>query len=166
MGQVSGQSRTRAPRRNRISYRDSVAAGVENLRAAVARASGPVMLIATRRGRSSSDRTSLHPCQWRQNLRRLRVLEIELAGHLPTRVRLGRLGIANRRGGRHIAYGFEPVDGDGLTGCEMLSRWLQIQANFLSGTVRHDGACGPGRSAIAIHSSQFTSPKCAELRAG
>jgi hypothetical protein len=55
-------------------------------------------------------------------------------------VRLGRPVIANRRGGRHIAYGFEPVDPDGLTGCEMLSRRLQVQATFLPDTGRHDGA--------------------------
>lgn len=229
------------PRRNGISYRESVAAGVDNLRAEMARASGPVMLIGYSQGavvvrqllatthadvaavgfvadpyqppgvvagcdgfglaghgpdlpeglpalwighpgdvicnasddsllrdladltatfstrdvrgwfdglwlilRSNSfqnaARTSLHPRQWRRDLRRLRVLAIELAGYLPTRVRLGKLVIANRRGGRHIAYGFEPFDPDGLTGCEMLSRWLQVQATFLPDTVRHDVA--------------------------
>jgi pimeloyl-ACP methyl ester carboxylesterase len=38
------------PRRNGISYRESVAAGVDNLRAEMARASGPVMLIGYSQG--------------------------------------------------------------------------------------------------------------------
>jgi pimeloyl-ACP methyl ester carboxylesterase len=91
-------------------------------------------------GFQNAARTSLRPRQWRKDLHRLRVFATELAGYLPTTVRVGKLVIDNRRGGRHTAYGFESLDGSGLTGCEMLGRWLQVQATFLPDTVREDVA--------------------------
>lgn len=82
-------------------------------------------------GFQNAARTSVRPRQWRRDLRRLRVAAMEIAGYLPTRLMLGGLQIVNRRGGRHTAYGAEPLGGGDLTGCEVLAQWLQVQATFL-----------------------------------
>jgi hypothetical protein len=91
-------------------------------------------------GFQNAARTSIHPRQWRKDLRRLRILAVELAGYLPTRVRWGQLMIVNRRGGRHTAYGAEPLGDGEFTGCETLAHWLQVQATFLPDGVRADVA--------------------------
>lgn len=82
-------------------------------------------------GFQNAARTSIRPQQWRKDLRRLRVVAMEIAGYLPARLMWGGLQIVNRRGGRHTAYGAEPLAGGELTGCEVLGQWLQVQATFL-----------------------------------
>jgi hypothetical protein len=91
-------------------------------------------------GFQNAAQTSVRPGQWRKDLRRLRILALELAGYLPTRVRWGQFSIVNRRGGRHTAYGAEPLDEGGLSGCEVLAHWLQVQATFVPDAVGPDVA--------------------------
>lgn len=69
-------------------------------------------------------KTRFSPRQWRTDLRRLRVALVEILGYLPPRLAWRGIRIANRRGGRHIAYATEPLDARGLTGCQVLARWL------------------------------------------
>lgn len=88
--------------------------------------------VLTSNGFQNAARTSVRPAQWRRDLRRLRVVVVEIAGYLPVRLMLGGLQIINRRGGRHTAYGVEPCAGSDLTGCVTLAQWLQVQATFLS----------------------------------
>jgi hypothetical protein len=38
--------------------------------------------------------------------------------------------VANPSGDRHIAYASEPLDNSGLTGCQILAQWLQVNATF------------------------------------
>jgi len=36
--------------------------------------------------------------------------------------------VSNPAGDRHIAYASEPLDSSGLTGCQILAQWLQVNA--------------------------------------
>lgn len=80
-------------------------------------------------------RTSVHPRQWRKDLQRLRVAMAEIEGYLPGTLMWRGRQIVNRRGGRHTAYGAEPLAGGDLSGCAVLAQWLQVQVTFLAGDI-------------------------------
>lgn len=96
--------------------------------------------VLTSNGFQNAARTSIRPRQWRKDLRRLRVVVLEIAGYLPARLMLGGLKVINRRGGRHTAYAAEPMVGSDLTGCQTLAQWLQVQATFMAEQVADRGA--------------------------
>lgn len=75
-------------------------------------------------------KTCLSPRQWRRDTRRIRTAAHEVLGYLPPRLTWRGVGVRNPRGGRHIAYASEPFDASGLTGCDILTQWLQVQATF------------------------------------
>ncbi|WP_020107229.1 PE-PPE domain-containing protein [Nocardia sp. 348MFTsu5.1] len=79
----------------------------------------------------NATRTSISPRQWRQDVRRLRIVMAEIAGYLPRKLMWRGLQIVNRSGGRHTAYDAEPLAGGTLSGCEVLAQWLQVQVTFL-----------------------------------
>ncbi|QNG18034.1 PE-PPE domain-containing protein [Rhodococcus triatomae] len=81
-------------------------------------------------GFQNAPKTRVHPAQWRTDLRRVRAAAEEVLGYLPRRVDWHGVRITNRRGGRHVAYATEPLDTSGLTGCQILAQWLQVQATF------------------------------------
>lgn len=68
--------------------------------------------------------------QWRTDLRRLRTAMLEVLGYLPARLAWRGVRVTNPRGGRHVAYATEPLDASGLTGCQVLAQWIQVQATF------------------------------------
>ncbi|MDJ0410227.1 PE-PPE domain-containing protein [Rhodococcoides fascians] len=74
----------------------------------------------------NATRTRLRPAQWAKDVRRLRTAATEVAGYLPTSLGWRRWVWTNSGGGRHIAYASEPY-ADGLTGCQVLARWLGEQ---------------------------------------
>ncbi len=76
----------------------------------------------------NATRTRLRPSQWAKDVRRLRTAAAELAGYLPQSMRWRRFEWSNPGGGRHIAYAREDY-ADGLTGCQVLARWLGEQAD-------------------------------------
>ncbi|MFE3292252.1 cutinase family protein [Rhodococcus sp. NPDC059234] len=78
----------------------------------------------------NATKTRLSPRQWRTDLRRLRTAAVEVLGYLPERLAWRGLRVSNPRGGRHVAYGTEPFDASGLTGCQVLAQWIQVQATF------------------------------------
>lgn len=75
-------------------------------------------------------KTRLSPKQWRRDVRRLRVAATELSGYLPRTLVWRKWRISNPSGDRHIAYASEPLDASGLTGCQILAQWLQVQATM------------------------------------
>lgn len=81
-------------------------------------------------GFQNAAKTRLSPGQWVKDARRLRVAAHELAGYLPRSLVWRRYRLTNSSGGRHIAYATEPLDDSGLTGCQILAQWLQVQATF------------------------------------
>lgn len=81
-------------------------------------------------GFQNAAKTRLSPRQWIRDARRLRVASRELAGYLPRTLVWRRYRVANPSGDRHIAYATEPLDDSGLTGCQILAQWLQVQATF------------------------------------
>lgn len=81
-------------------------------------------------GFQNAAKTRLSPRQWVRDVRRLRTAARELAGYLPRSMTWRRYRFANPAGDRHIAYASEPLDASGLTGCEILAQWLQVQATF------------------------------------
>ncbi|MGA9869534.1 MAG: PE-PPE domain-containing protein [Rhodococcus sp. (in: high G+C Gram-positive bacteria)] len=81
-------------------------------------------------GFQNAAKTGLSPQQWVRDARRLRVAAGELSGYLPRTVTWGRLRVNNPSGDRHVAYASEPLDHSGLTGCEILAQWLQVQVTF------------------------------------
>lgn len=87
-------------------------------------------VLLRRNNFQNATKTRLSPGQWAADVRRLRTAAVELAGYLPTSLAWRRLQISNRGGGRHIAYATEPLDDSGLTGCQILAQWLQVQATF------------------------------------
>lgn len=84
------------------------------------------------RSNSFQNATKTHPSpgQWLTDLRRLRTALIEILGYLPAHLQWRGLRVVNPRGGRHIGYATEPFDRSGLTGCQILAQWLQVQATF------------------------------------
>ncbi|AOW94308.1 PE-PPE domain-containing protein [Rhodococcus sp. WMMA185] len=78
----------------------------------------------------NADKTRISPKQWRTDINRLRIAMVEILGYLPPRLAWRGINIVNSRGGRHVAYASEPLDASGLTGCEILAQWLQVQATF------------------------------------
>ncbi|WP_188586316.1 PE-PPE domain-containing protein [Gordonia jinhuaensis] len=79
-------------------------------------------------------RTSVTPAQWWRDLRRVRIAVCEVLGYLPAFLMWAGLHIRNPRGGRHTSYATEPIDpGSGLTGCQVLAQWMQVQATFAVG---------------------------------
>ncbi|MEW2017901.1 PE-PPE domain-containing protein [Rhodococcus sp. NPDC076796] len=76
----------------------------------------------------NATRTRLRPSQWAKDVRRLRTAAAELGGYLPQSMRWRRFEWSNPGGGRHIAYAREDYAG-GLTGCQVLARWLGEQAD-------------------------------------
>lgn len=81
-------------------------------------------------GFQNAAKTGLSPRQWVRDARRLRVAARELAGYLPRSLVWRTYRVSNPAGDRHIAYASEPLDNSGLTGCEVLAQWLQVQATF------------------------------------
>ncbi len=81
-------------------------------------------------GFQNAAKTRLSPRQWMRDARRLRVAGRELAGYLPRTLAWRGYRVANPSGDRHIAYATEPLDDSGLTGCQILAQWLQVQATF------------------------------------
>ncbi|MFD9683718.1 PE-PPE domain-containing protein [Rhodococcus sp. NPDC059969] len=77
----------------------------------------------------NAQKTRFSPKQWRTDLRRIRTAFLEVLGYLPTKLNLNRFQLKNPRGGRHISYAIEPLDGSGLTGCELLASWMKDQAS-------------------------------------
>ncbi|KZF00339.1 MULTISPECIES: PE-PPE domain-containing protein [unclassified Rhodococcus (in: high G+C Gram-positive bacteria)] len=77
----------------------------------------------------NATRTRLRPSQWAKDVRRLRTAAAELGGYLPQSMRWRRFEWSNPGGGRHIAYAREDY-ADGLTGCQVLARWLGEQADL------------------------------------
>lgn len=75
-------------------------------------------------------KTRLSPRQWVRDARRLRVAARELAGYLPSSLTWRSYRVSNPAGDRHIAYASEPLDKSGLTGCQILAQWLQVNATF------------------------------------
>ncbi|KQR98900.1 hypothetical protein ASG12_11205 [Williamsia sp. Leaf354] len=76
-------------------------------------------------------RTAIRPRQWRRDITRIRTALVEIAAYLPAVIMWHGITIINRRGGRHVAYGSEPLGGRGdLCGCEVLAQWMQVQATF------------------------------------
>lgn len=78
----------------------------------------------------NASKTRLSPAQWRADLRRARSAARETLGYLPRRLHVAGLAINNRHGDRHVAYATEPLDRSGLTGCQILAQWLQVQVTF------------------------------------
>lgn len=81
-------------------------------------------------GFQNATKTHLSPRQWARDARRLRIAARELAGYLPRSLVWRSHRWSNPAGDRHIAYATEPLDDHGLTGCEVLAQWLQVQASF------------------------------------
>nr|WP_314143552.1 PE-PPE domain-containing protein [uncultured Rhodococcus sp.] len=77
----------------------------------------------------NATRTRIRPSQWAKDVRRLRTAAAELGGYLPQSLRWRRFEWSNPGGGRHIAYAREDYE-DGLTGCQVLARWLGEQADL------------------------------------
>lgn len=87
--------------------------------------------------------TSLSPAQWVRDVHRLQVAAREVAGYLPTALRWRGKTWRNPRGGRHTSYCGEPYRPASFTdrhstGCEILARWMQVQATFAVGTAEWD----------------------------
>ncbi|MFC7448515.1 cutinase family protein [Rhodococcus daqingensis] len=78
----------------------------------------------------NATKTRLGFRQWRTDLRRLRTALLEVLGYLPPRLAWRGVRLSNPRGGRHVAYASEPLDAGGLTGCQVLAQWIQVQATF------------------------------------
>ncbi|MFW0790175.1 PE-PPE domain-containing protein [Gordonia sp. CPCC 205333] len=83
----------------------------------------------------NADRTVISPSQWRRDIGRLSVAAREVAGYLPTVIAWRGFAVHNDRGGRHTSYSVEPYRSCSLTereatGCEILARWMQVQATF------------------------------------
>nr|WP_312870234.1 PE-PPE domain-containing protein [Gordonia asplenii] len=96
-----------------------------------------------RNGFQNAARTAVSPAQWRRDGRRLVVAAREVAGYLPTVISWRGIRFDNDRGGRHTSYGVEPYRRHSLTdrdatGCEILARWLQVQATFVEYVVPVD----------------------------
>jgi PE-PPE domain len=81
-------------------------------------------------GFQNAAKTRLSPHQWVRDARRLRIAAVELGGYLPRTLVWRSMRVSNPAGDRHIAYASEPLDDSGLTGCEILAQWLQVQATF------------------------------------
>ncbi len=81
-------------------------------------------------GFQNAAKTRLSPRQWVRDARRLRIAARELSGYLPTTLVWRKVHVSNPSGNRHIAYATEPLDDSGLTGCQILAQWLQVQATF------------------------------------
>ncbi|WP_206509434.1 PE-PPE domain-containing protein [Rhodococcus sp. KRD197] len=81
-------------------------------------------------GFQNAAKTRLSPRQWVTDVRRLRVAARELGGYLPRTLAWRGMRVANPSGDRHIAYASEPLDKSGLTGCQILAQWLQVNATF------------------------------------
>ncbi|EON33867.1 hypothetical protein GTC6_05852 [Gordonia terrae C-6] len=84
-------------------------------------------------------RTSVRPAQWRRDLGRLAAAWREVRCYLPARMRISGLWVSNAAGGRHTSYGSEPyrrasVTDPASTGCQVIARWLQVQATFAART--------------------------------
>ncbi|WP_072805652.1 PE-PPE domain-containing protein [Rhodococcoides yunnanense] len=75
-------------------------------------------------------KTRFTPRQWRRDCRRVRIATAELKGYLPRTLAWRNVRVSNPAGDRHIAYATEPLDASGLTGCQILAQWLQVQATF------------------------------------
>ncbi|MFC4605589.1 PE-PPE domain-containing protein [Rhodococcus kronopolitis] len=86
----------------------------------------------------NATKTRVSPRQWRTDLRRLRTAGREVLGYLPARLTWRGVQVANRRGGRHVGYAVEPLDAGGLTGCQVLAQWIQVQATFGRRTTERD----------------------------
>ncbi|ANY25991.1 PE-PPE domain-containing protein [Gordonia terrae] len=83
-------------------------------------------------------RTSVRPAQWRRDLARLTAAWREIRWYLPPRIRISGLWVSNAAGGRHTSYRSEPyrrtsVTDPASTGCQVIARWLQVQATFAAG---------------------------------
>ncbi|SDE59011.1 PE-PPE domain-containing protein [Rhodococcus tukisamuensis] len=78
----------------------------------------------------NATKTRVSVRQWRTDLRRLRTAMLEVLGYLPPHLTWRGIRVANPRGGRHVAYATEPLDARGLSGCEVLAQWIQVQATF------------------------------------
>ncbi|SNS89720.1 PE-PPE domain-containing protein [Rhodococcoides kyotonense] len=81
-------------------------------------------------GFQNAGKTHLTPRQWLRDVRRVRTATGELRGYLPCTLTWHRLRVSNPSGNRHVAYASEPFDASGLTGCQILAQWLQVQATF------------------------------------
>lgn len=81
-------------------------------------------------GFQNAERTRLSPRQWIRDFRRVRIATAELKGYLPRTLTWRNVRVSNPAGDRHIAYASEPLDASGLTGCQILAQWLQVQATF------------------------------------
>nr|WP_296773743.1 PE-PPE domain-containing protein [Rhodococcus sp. (in: high G+C Gram-positive bacteria)] len=81
-------------------------------------------------GFQNAAKTRWSPRQWVRDARRIRIAAIELGGYLPRTLVWRRVRLSNPSGDRHIAYASEPLDESGLTGCQILAQWLQVQATF------------------------------------
>lgn len=86
-------------------------------------------------GFQNAARTVCSPAQWRRDVDRLGVAAREVAGYLPPVISWRGVTVDNGRGGRHTSYGVEPYRRSSLTerdasGCEILARWMQVQATF------------------------------------
>ncbi|MFE0747547.1 PE-PPE domain-containing protein [Gordonia sp. NPDC058843] len=80
-------------------------------------------------------RTSVRPAQWRRDPGRLVAAWREIRCYLPPRIRVSGLWVTNAAGGRHTSYHSEPyrrtsVTDPASTGCQVIARWLQVQATF------------------------------------
>ncbi len=83
----------------------------------------------------NAHRTALGPRQWRRDIDRLRTAGREVLGYLPRRVGWGSRTLLNQIGGRHTSYSVESyrhtsITNADSTGCQALSRWMQVQATF------------------------------------
>lgn len=81
-------------------------------------------------GFQNAGRTRVSPRQWMRDVRRIRTATDELRGYLPCTLTWHGITVSNPSGNRHIAYATEPFDSSGLTGCQILAQWLQVQATF------------------------------------
>ncbi|MDJ0392289.1 PE-PPE domain-containing protein [Rhodococcus sp. G-MC3] len=81
-------------------------------------------------GFQNAAKTRLSPKQWVRDAGRLRIAAIELGGYLPRTLVWRHVRVSNPSGDRHIAYASEPLDDSGLTGCQIMAQWLQVQATF------------------------------------
>ncbi|WP_050949832.1 PE-PPE domain-containing protein [Gordonia effusa] len=87
----------------------------------------------------NSTRTAVSPAQWRRDIGRLAVAVREVSGYLPSVLSWRGLALRNSRGGRHTSYAAEPYRSSSLTeceatGCEILARWMQVEATFTAPT--------------------------------
>ena len=89
-----------------------------------------VWVLLRSNGFQNAAKTRLSPRQWVTDVRRLRVAARELGGYLPRTLAWRGMRVANPSGDRHIAYASEPLDNSGLTGCQILAQWLQVNATF------------------------------------